>query len=163
MKPVINSVKHIVQESLQTIEEQTMHYFTVATVIDAAATAPKHVVVGAVIKAVYLEAWLIGESAQPCTATWAFEKLISGGTAMTQAQGQLLDDYPNKNNILKLGQGVVGDSNSNPIPIIREWIKIPKGKQRMSLGDTFVLNVSCIGEADNGLELCGVAIFKEYQ
>jgi len=162
MKPVINSVKHIVQKSLTLIPEQTLNVTTIIKV-DATPTGAGQVVIGAVVKAVYLEFWLIGESAQPCTATWAVEKLPNDGTDMTQAQSQVLDDYPNKRNLLKIGQGVIGDSNTNPIPIIREWIKIPKGKQRWAQGDELHLNVSCIGEADNGLEICGLAIYKEYQ
>ncbi len=163
MKAIINSVKHIVQTTLTTVQEQTMLNTPLVRVVTVEPTTSVQVVVGAVIKAIYLEYWLLGESAQPCTATWTVEKLPNDGTAMTQTQGQSLHTYPNKKNILKTGQGVIGDSNSNPIPILSEWIKIPKGKQRFGQGDELLLNVSCIGEADNGLEICGVAIYKEYQ
>lgn len=163
MKAVVNSVKHIVQLSLTTIQEQTMQNVVILRVVDSQPTAQSHVVVGSVVKAVYLEYWLLGESAQPCTATWSFEKLPNDGTAMTQTQGQALNTYPNKRNVFNVGQGVVGDSNTNPIPIYRGWFKIPKGKQRMALGDELLINISCVGEADNGVEVCGLAVFKEYQ
>jgi len=161
VRPIIQTKKHIVQRPLILIPEQTINQTILARVVEDLPNQPFEVAVGAVVKAVWLEYWLLGESAQPCTSTWTVEKLPNDGTAMTQAQSQDLDGYPNKKNILKMGQGIVGDSNSNPIPILREWIKIPKGKQRMGQGDELVLNISCVGEADNGLELCGFAIFKE--
>ncbi len=162
MKAVINSVKHIVQKSLQLIQEQTIANVAIVRVLDTISNPPD-VVVGSVIKAVYLEYWLLGESAQPCTCTWSLEKLPNDGTAMSQTQGQNLHDYPNKKNILHIGQGIIGDSNSNPIPVMRGWYKIPKGKQRFGQGDELLVNFSVIGETDNGMELCGVAIYKEYQ
>lgn len=163
MKAIINSVKHIRQVPLTSIQEQTMANTKIAETVTAEPTAVIDVVVGSVIKAIYCEMWLLGEGAQPCTATWSLEKLVAGATAMTQAQGQAMDSYPNKRNILKIGQGFIGDSNSNPIPILREWIKIPKGKQRMAQDDSWMLNISCVGEADNGLEICGTFVYKEYQ
>ncbi len=163
MRAPINSVKHIVQRSLLTIDEQTRAIVNVITVLDAQATTPDHIAVGAVIKAVFLEYWILGESSQPCTTTWIVEKTVSGGIGASQSEMQNLHDYVNKKNILRTGQGVIGDSNTNPIPVIREWIKIPKGKQRFGLGDALRFTVSCIGEANNGLEICGNAIYKEYQ
>lgn len=132
MKAVINSVKHIVQRSLQEIEEQTLLNVSLAGTTTAEPTVPQDVVVGSVIKAFYLEYWLLGNASQPVIATWSIEKVPASATAMTFTQGQNLHDYPNKRNILRTGQGIVGDANSNSIPIIREWIKIPKGKQRMA-------------------------------
>ncbi len=163
MKAIINSVKHIVQKTLTVVQEQTRDKVDIAIVLDAQAINPVDVAVGCNIKAVFLEYWLLGESSQPCTATWQFEKVQNNGASPSQANMQLVHDYNNKRNIFKMGQGVIGDSNTNPIPIIREWIKIPKGKQRMALGDKLTFTVSCIGEADNGLEICGFALYKEYQ
>ncbi len=163
MKAVIVSTKHIVQKSLTTIEEQTRNATNLVTAVAAQPSTPAEVNVGSLIKAVYLEFWLLGESSQPCTATWIVEKLQAGVSAANQAELQALDSYANKRNILRMGQGVIGDSNTNPIPIIREWIKIPKGKQRMALGDVLNIAVSCIGQADNGCEICGFALYKEYQ
>ena len=92
----------------------------------------------------------------------AFEKISSGGPLMTQPDTVTLNDYPNKKNILKTSQGVIGDANTNTTPVFREWIAIPKGKQRMGLGDRLMLNVSCLAEAANDLEICGMFIYKEY-
>ncbi len=163
MKAIVNSRKHIVQTSLATIQEQTILTTTIALVVDAQPTTSIHVVAGAVIKAVWLEYWLLGEASQECTATWTVEKLPNLNDTMTQAEGQDLDNYINKKNILKMGQGIIGEANSNPIPVIREWVKIPKGKQRFGLGDALVINISCIGSVDNGLQICGFALYKEYQ
>ncbi len=124
---------------------------------------PTNVVVGSAVKAVFLELWLIGEASQIATATWIVEKIQNAAVSATQAQMQALHDYPNKRNILKMGQGIIGENNSNPIPIVREWIKIPKGKQRFAQGDVLKFSVSAIGQADNGLEICGFSIYKEYQ
>lgn len=162
MKAIITSRKHIVQRSLDLVQEQSRNNFTVVQVVEDQPNAPGEVVVGAVVKAVFLELWLLGESSQPCTATWIIEKVQNSVVSATQTQMQALDTYPNKRNIFKMGQGIIGDSNANPIPVIREWIKIPKGKQRMAVGDALKFSVSCIGETDNGLEYCGFALFKEY-
>ncbi len=162
MKAIITSQKHIVQRSLLLVQEQTKDIVLIANAVEAQSTTPVEVAVGAVIKAVWIELWFMGESAQPCTATWILEKTQNAVTGATQAQMQDLHDYNNKRNIFKMGQGLIGDSNSNPIPVIREWVKIPKGKQRFALGDALRFNISVIGETDNGLELCGFALFKEY-
>ncbi len=161
MKAIIKTRKHIVQTSLTTIEEQSILNVKLVEAQEILPINPDDVVVGAVIKAVYLEYWFLGESAQPCTITWCLEKLPNNGTAMTHGFSQVLDTYPNKHNILKMGQGIVGDSNSNPIPVVREWCKIPKGKQRFALGDELLFNISVVGEASNGGEVCGFALYKE--
>jgi len=81
---------------------------------------------------------------------------------MTHAQSQILHDYPNKKNLFKTSQGLLGDANSNAVPIFREWIAIPKGKQRIGLGDTLVFNLAALGEMDQDVEVCGLVIYKEY-
>jgi len=55
-------------------------------------------------------------------------------------------------------QGLTSEQNANAVPIIRQWFKIPKGKQRFGLGDQMVLNISA---AQEGVENCGMFIFKE--
>ncbi len=162
MKATINSRKHIVQRTQLVIEEQTSGSWSLVKPVVDQPNVPTEVVIGAGVKAIWIEYWLLGESSQPCFATWIGEKLPASAVAATQAEMQALDTYGNKNNILKMGQGIIGDSNSNPIPIMREWLAIPKGKQRFAIGDELRFNISCIGAADNGLEVCGFALFKEY-
>lgn len=162
MKPTINSRKHIVQASLTTVQELARGNELIINAVADQPDAPAEVVVGATVKAVYLEFWLLGESGEPCTATWIVEKVQNNQASATYAQMQALDTYENKRNIFQMGQGVIGDSGSNPVPVVRGWVKIPKGKQRFALGDSIKISFACVGVADNGLEYCGTAIFKEY-
>ncbi len=158
MKPVINTRKHIVQVSLQSL--------TIGQATTTAIAEVKHDVdqalapdleVGAIVKAVYLELWLLGDGQQPNTSVVIVEKLISGALAANSGQMAELHTYPNKNNIFELHQGLVGDANANPTPFYRNWIKIPKGKQRFSLGDSLRFTIRSNTE---GMQFCGVAIFK---
>ena len=133
-------------------------------ILDAVATpsTPSHVREGAIVKAVYVELWYIGSSSQPVIQVSSFEKVQNLAEAMTYLQSNELDSYPNKRNLFKITQGVIGDSNTNPVPVFREWIAVPKGKQRMALGDKLYLNIACTAEAANDLEICGTFIYKEY-
>ena len=161
VRPTINSEKHINQRSLVTIDSGTIANINIAAATESP-SAPSEVRIGASIKACYVEMWYVGSSSQPVIQTSTLEKKVAGVDSMTQVQSQLLDDYPNKKNILFSSQGIVGDANTNPVPLLRGWYKIPKGKQRFGQGDSLVLNISAIGEAQNDLEICGLFIFKEY-
>ncbi len=161
VRPTINSVKHIVQRSLFTIDAQTIANVAIVSAVESPATS-NQVRIGAEVKAVWVELWYIGSSSQPVIQNSSFEKLESGKTSMLFTESQTLHDYPNKKNLFKTTQGIVGDANTNPTPVFREWIAIPKGKQRMGLGDTINLNISALGEASNDLEVCGEFVYKEY-
>ncbi len=161
MRPTINSEKHYHPRSLQQVDENTVVTMVIANAVISPADGSE-VRVGSVLKAVHVEMWYLGSSAQPVFQVSTVEKLPSGLENPTSAQMSDLHKYPNKKNIFQTSQGLVGDSNSNPIPVYREWIKIPKGKQRMGLGDRLVLNVAARGEANNDLEVCGMFIYKEY-
>jgi len=78
---------------------------------------------------------------------------------MNYANSIALDSYVNKKNILYTTMGLVGPNDEQPLPIIRQWFKIPKGKQRMGSNDTIKLNISAI---TNGLNYCGFSTNKEY-
>ncbi len=125
-------------------------------------SAPTDVRVGAVVKAVYVEMWYMGSGTQPVFQVSTLEKLSGGAPFMEFTDANTLNAYPNKKNILYLTQGLVGDANSNPIPIFRGWFKIPKGKQRIGIGDQIVFNVNAFGEADQDIEVCGQFTYKEY-
>ncbi len=159
MKMVIQSVKHYIQYTLTQVMSGTTAAFSVIVAEQDYEGAANRVPVGAVVKAVYIELWGMGPAAQPGTLSMSVEKVVAGAPSMTFLQAQSLHDYPNKKNIYYFTQGLVGDANSNPIPYIRQWIKIPKGKQRFGLGDKIVINVTSISE-DN--EFCGMAIVKHY-
>ena len=113
---------------------------------------------GAIISAVYIEMWILAGSSQPGSFTISLEKRIGGQPAMTFLNSATLDSYPNKKNILYTTQGLSPDANGNPVPIMRGWYKIPKGKQRFGLSDSLILNMSANVE---DMSHCGVFIYKE--
>ncbi len=158
MKSPINSQKHIVQQTLDTVAMGSNTAYTLLVSTETP-TSAHHVPVGAVVKAIFVEWWSLSEAAQPGTSTQSVEKLKGGQSVMTFAQSQALHTYPNKANILEIHQGIIPDANSNPIPAFRGWVKIPKGKQRMALGDQLVLNVNSQTDV---VEVCGICIYKSY-
>ncbi len=162
MRPVINSDKRYVSSTLFTLANGT----TAAIVIVDAKQDPdpnlsNDVQSGTIVKAVFLEYWVLGEGQQPFPFQLIVEKVPQGGTGIVFADSQSLTFYSNKKNVLYTTQGVVGDANSNPIPFIRMWVKIPKGKQRFGNGDRLVVNVTNLSAQDDG-QLCGQGLFKAY-
>jgi len=161
VRPMVHSEKHIHPRSLLLVPENTGTNLLIAHAV-AAPSGSNQVREGCTIKAVYIEMWYVGESSQPPTQISSVEKVIGGATLMTFAQSVVLNDYPNKKNLFQISQGVIGDSNTNPVPVFRGWIPIPKSKQRMGLDDKIVINFSCVSTADNGMNICGTFIYKEY-
>ncbi len=158
MRPQINSVKHYHQRSKGDIAELTIEptNFVVATENPSGPTAVR---IGSTIKAVYVEFWINADSSQLGSFQLTVEKLSSGQGNMSFIDAGQLHDYPNKKNIFYTTQGLAGDNNANPMPIVRQWIKIPKGKQRMGLGDIIAVNIAAL---ESNITRCGLMIFKEY-
>jgi len=160
MRPVIDSEKRIVQITLSAV---TGFAQASVNIVDAkqsiTATDPREVSIGTVVKAVYLELWLLGSGQQPNTSSVWFYKLPSGTGVPTAGQLADMNGWDNKNNILEAHMGLVGDANTNPTPFFRGWIKIPKGKQRMSIGDKIGFSILAITE---DVQFCGIAIYKRY-
>jgi len=161
LRAPIVSVKHYVQQTETTIAALALDptNLVVGTAMSAVAN-PDDVVEGSIVKAVYIEIWLMSDDAALSTFQLNVEKSSEQMSAMSFAQSILLHNYANKKNVLYSTQGLVGPSTSNPIPVIRTWIKIPKGKQRFGLGDKLKVNISAI---TNGLKWCGMFVYKEYQ
>ncbi len=160
----INSIKHYVPQSLSTIASGTVTGRSVLNTVAPPATASSDEVrIGAVVKAVYIEVWLIGGEVSGTNTSFlvAIEKRPSGAPAMTFANTQNLNAYGNKRNILYTTQGVVGSDQGGQgaVPVVRGWFKIPKGKQRMGQTDRIVCNISALA---NALIFCGQFIYKEY-
>lgn len=160
VKPIINSEKHIVQHTLASASIGT----SVTTNIAQATPNPVSasaitVAVGTEIKAVFVELWLQASAQQPGTAVLIIEKLP--GSAQNIDAGQMADlhSYDNKKNIFYTSMGLIGDANTNPVPFVRQWIKIPKGKQRFGLNDRFQFTI--LAQVDT-IEWCGLSIFKAY-
>ena len=160
MRPIINSEKRIVQTTKTTTMQGAVQTITYVNANQSPTGGnPNQVAVGTVVKAIYCEVWINGDGAQPPTVTVTLEKLIGDSSFPDFASMANLNVYTNKKNILECHQGLVGDSNANPVPFFRHWVKIPKGKQRFGNGDKLVLTISAITE---NIEMCGLAIFKAY-
>ncbi len=158
MRSMIKSRKRIVQLTTTTASFGTTNNETITFAVqEPDNTNPKECNVGVVIQAIYVEIWAMCAAAQPGAANLTLEKRVSGLPNMSHTSALALDGYGNKNNIFKIHQGLIPDANSNPIPVLREWIMIPKGKQRMSLNDAWVLNVAAIID---DVEYCGFFQFK---
>ncbi len=161
MRPIIQSKKHINQESLATVGTGAVGNFVIATSIEGASTAPEFINEGAIVKACYVEFWAGTESATVVTSyTVALYKDPGGTNPALTADMAALHDWSNKKNILFTGQGLLPIEAGGIVPVMRQWYKIPKGKQRFGLGDRLILTIRNNSAID--IIFCGVAVFKEY-
>ena len=161
MKAPIRSVKHYVQWTLQTVAPAgTKVNETIAlAVTPTASNTNVEVPEGSLIKAVYIELWITSDDTSGSSFSINFEKDPGGASNMTYAESIVLHDYKNKKNIFYETMGLMGPNDEFPLVVFKGWIKIPKGKQRMGLGDVLDLNISAI---TNGMNYCGFATSKEY-
>ncbi len=160
----INSVKHYVARPNASVASGS----AIANVIVDGALAPAttntfDVKQGAVVKAVHLEYWLWGGGATGEDTQFVFvvEKAPSGRASIGAAEMLNMQAYENKKNIFYQSQGVIGAGvdGSQAIPVIRDWLLVPKGKQRFGLGDRLVVSMTTVGTA---MQICGQATYKEY-
>ncbi len=158
VRPIINSEKKIIQHSLATAGFGTSVTINIADGTETPSSA-NQISVGSVVKAVFMELWVMSAGAQPGATTVIVEKLPGSSANITAGEMASLNTYRNKKNIFYTTQGLVGDSNTNPAPLFRQWIKIPKGKQRFGLGDR--LQFTILGLVDD-IEFCGLSIYKVY-
>ncbi len=160
VRPIINSEKRIGQITRTTIPSTTVQRIPIArAVTDVTAGDSVDVAVGSVIKAVYLEYWFMGDGNVDTTITTTFEKKPSNAPNPDSTTMGGLNIYSNKKNLFEIHQGIIGDNATNPVPFYRGWVKIPKGKQRMGLGDELLLTIKAIvGDA----VICGLTIYKVY-
>ncbi len=159
----INSIKHYVQaENTEVAASAARTIDVVDAVGQAAVAATDDVVEGSLVKAVFLEYWVHSKASAGTDAKFQFvlEKVPAGQSAITFAGMNNLMAYLNKKNILFFSQGVLGDLTTQAIPIVRQWFKIPKGKQRFGLGDNLVVTISATAAI---LDTCGFATYKEYK
>ncbi len=165
VRPIIHTIKHIVQIDNTLITTGNISTIKIADTVNnqTLPTATSDVAQGAIIKAVWCEMWLKGQGASDADTrfTAVIYKTPSGVTTPTIANMSNLMAWPNYNNILWTSQGVIGGvGGGQSIPIIRQWIKIPKGKQRMSLDDEINITILAIG---TDFQHCGVFVYKENQ
>jgi hypothetical protein len=160
-KSPIISRKHYVQESVFTVGLGALVSRNPVTAVDrTVANFAFEVAEGSIVKAIYLEYWVTSDGASSGSFVMSVEKVPGGTSTMTYAQSIALDAYPNKKNILYTTQGITNPRGGVATPFIRQWISIPKGKQRFGLGDLLRINFSGI---TTGADVCGLAIYKEYQ
>ncbi len=161
MKAPIHSTKHYVQTSLTTVAASSID---TTVLISAVATPDKNIVSeveeGAIVKAIFIERWILGASAGATQIT-TLAKFPSGQTPFSTTEMAALGSADNKKNVFYTTQGLSSnDGIAGPIPIIRQWFKIPKGKQRFGLGDT--LELQTFSQAAVANDICGFALYKEY-
>ncbi len=161
MRPVIHSQKHYVQLSRGTVA--TVSHTTldlILAVAPADVSDVDEVVEGALVKAVYIELWLLNSSNDGSDVV-AVGKYSSGTSGPGFTGMNSLGVFDEKKNILFVHQGLSSNNGvGNPIAILRNWVKIPKSKQRFGLGDSLRLTIANNGPST--LEFCGFATYKEY-
>ncbi len=159
MKAKIKSIKHYNTVAVTTVSSgarQTSN-LVVAIAEGASRASAYNVEEGATINAIFCEFWVSGVTLDK-TFQWCIVKLPSGAAAPTFGEMSTLTAYVNKKNILVSGQGLAPTSG-NVLNLIRNWIHIPKGKQRFGLGDSLILVISAVG---TNVNFCGLSTFKEY-
>ncbi len=161
MKAPIHSVKHYVQWTVTPVAVGTTVLEDIVISREATtANLGNEVREGAIVKAVFVELWVIGQSDSASgNVLVSLYKNPGNGHAMTQAAAVDLHNYVNKKNVLYHTQGITNDGVANATPFVRQWFKIPKGKQRFGLGDRLQIATSTQAEAVN---YCGFATYKEY-
>ena len=157
VRPVIHSKKHYVQLSLSAVTGGTVLTEEIVKSVENP-TALDTVEEGTLVKAIYCEYWVRGGAADASGQAIIYKK--TGDTTNPSATDMAaLGDWDNKKNILYTTMGLFNDPDENAIAIYKGWLKIPKGKQRMGLGDNINLSIFAPVVA---LDICGFATYKEY-
>ncbi len=109
-----------------------------------------------------MEVWLTQASSSVGSFVAALMKNPGGANAPTAAEMAALGNYDNKKNVLYTTQGLAPANTVSLMPLIKGWIKIPKGKQRMGLGDTLIFVIRNLNATDDQ-NFCGFSTYKEYK
>ncbi len=159
MRPIIQSQKHYVQMSRSTVATVAVNTEDIIKVLNFG-TAVDEVAEGAIVKAVYVELWVLN-AGNDGSHVLIVGKNEASSFGATFAQMNALGTYDEKKNIFFTHQGLdPNDGIANPQVVIRQWIKIPKSKQRFGKGDSLTLQL-----ANNSLQdlfYCGFFTYKEY-
>ncbi len=160
VRPMVHSTKHYVQQSIGTVVVGTNENEFFATSVTVANKDQVHEVEeGSTIKAVYIELWIRSAATSAASFTFCVCKLPSGVGSPSEAELAALGTWDNKKNVLFTSQGLINDVDSTALNLFRGWIKIPKGKQRMGLGDNLSWHLRTVGQS---LNFCGFVLYKEY-
>jgi len=162
----IQSIKHYVQFANATIANGARVTLEIVTAVSVTAVGANtnEVEEGSIVKAIHVEMWCLctGSSGGITQFNYVLEKVPAGQASVTFTQMLNLASYPNKKNVLYTSQGNLPSriDSAGTIPVMRGWYLIPKGKQRMGLGDKVVLSVASTGST---LDRCGMMTYKEYK
>ncbi len=160
VKPMVHSTKHYVQQSIGTVVPGTNQNETLATAVPVVdKNAVFEVEEGATIKAIYVELWIRSAATAAASFTFVICKRPSGVGGPSDAELAALMTWANKKNVLFTAQGLINDVDSTALNLYRGWVKIPKGKQRMGLGDSLSWHLRTVGQS---LNFCGFCTYKEY-
>ncbi len=163
MRAVVKSKKHIFQISQSTVGQAAVVNTTLLDSAEATSTTPQGVEEGAIVKACYVEFWVSQDSASIVGSyTIILVKLPGNSVVPSTAHLAALHDYENKKNILFTAQGLLTPNDGGQVPVLRSWYKIPKGKQRMGLGDRLMISIRNNNATAIDINFCGLAIYKEY-
>lgn len=164
MRAPIVSRKHIIQHpEFNVVTATVLTHTEVESVAIQNVNAAHEVVEGSVVKAIFVELWLLcASSLAEGSFVLIVEKSQAGQGNPSFATMTTLDAYVNKKNILFTSQGLVAEGGvGNPTPVLRQWIKIPKGKQRFGINDKIRIHIAALGSLD--ISGCGMTIYKSYQ
>ncbi len=161
----INANKHYVHLTNASVASGAIrNHFVVDAVVAPASANAFDVEEGSVVKAIYFEYWINSDGGTGTTTQFALiiEKVPSNLASVSAAQMLNLGAYTNKKNIFYSTQGNLGASvdGQSSVPIQRGWLLIPKGKQRMGLGDRIITTIAPVGQA---VTICGIVTYKEYR
>jgi len=160
LRPMIHSKKHYVQESIGTTTAGSVTSIDIAlSVAPDVEAAVNHVLEGSSIKAVFVEMWLRSAAAAGSSGQLIVYKLQGGANSPTATEMAALGDWDNKKNIFYTTMGLFNNVDSLATPSVRQWIKIPRSKQRMGLGDQIRMSFLATGQT---LNHCGFFTYKEY-
>ena len=161
VRPMVHSTKHIVQYSIATV---TGGAVVVNNLAHSVAVLSKNLTFeveeGSSIKAVYLELWARAGSTTPSSGQMIIYKKVGDSTNPSTTDMAALGNWDNKKNILYTTMGLFNDQDADATILFKGWIKIPKGKQRMGLGDA--INFAVFTPTID-LQICGFCVYKEYR
>ncbi len=163
MRAPINSIKHYNNIENATVASGARRSLSLIDGVNIpAAASPDDVIQGAICKAIFIEIWIksLADAGQDTKFQLSLEIAPSGIDTISFAEMNNLMDYENKKNVLFFSQGVLGDLTTQAVPVIRQWFKIPRGKQRFGLGDRLLMAISATAFTIN---TCGFCTYKEYR
>ncbi len=160
VRPMVHSVKHYVQTSIGTVAAAAIVDTTLVQGVEGTtANAVFEVAEGSTVKAIYVELWLRSAATAASSFTFIICKRPSNTNVPTVAEIASLGTWDNKKNVLYTSQGLVNDVDSTALSVFKGWVKIPRGKQRMGLGDIISWHLEAVGQSIN---FCGFCTYKEY-